>query len=357
MVKVNRYIQNAQAYSSPGWPDNLEDIIRLGMNEGDFISPKVVDFLKEIPLDIVARHYPPGEIPQLIDTIKETHDIGKNIEVILYPGSDNAIDNIIRTFSDPGDTILMRYPEYGNTILFAQTHGLHIHYIKTSPINHLTIQDIINAHTQHGGEIIYFSNPHNPSGQWIPPEDIETLANSLSDTLIIVDEAYIHFADLSFKGVIPIIEKYPNIVVTRTFSKLFGLAGLRIGFAAVHKDLATHLRILQRIKDLTYLSQMAALKSLEHIEEYRNVAKEIIESRKFVEEELKKLGFEVISPSYGNFVLFKPTIEPPVLYERLYQRGYITRFYTDKDMKDYMRVSIWRREIMEDFIKTLKEVL
>ncbi len=356
-MKINRYIKEAEAYSSPGWPDNIEDIIRLGMNEGDFISPHVVEYIQSLSIDLIARHYPPGEIPELINVIKEVHNIGDNAEVLLYPGSDNAIDNIIRTFSEPGDTIIMRFPEYGNTVLFAQTHGLNIVYIDVNPINNLTVEALIQAYHKHHPAIIYFSNPHNPSGQFLGPDEIEILAQKAQNSLIIVDEAYLHFADTTFIGAIPLVEKYSNIVITRTFSKLFGLAGLRIGFAVANTKISPHLRILQRTKDLTYISQMAALQSLKHIEEYRQVAHEIIESRQFVENSLKEIGFEVIGPSYGNFVLFKPTVEPKILYERLHDRGYITRFYTEPRMANYMRVSIWRKPVMEGFIRTLKEVL
>ncbi|UZN23582.1 aminotransferase class I/II-fold pyridoxal phosphate-dependent enzyme [bacterium 3DAC] len=356
-MKINKYIASAEAYSSPGWPDNIEDIIRLGMNEGDFISPHVIEYIKSLSIDLIARHYPPGEVPQLIETIKQVHDMGENVEVLLYPGSDNGIDNLIRTFSEPGDTIIMRLPEYGNTVLFAQTHGLNIQYIEVDPINNLSVDTLLQAYYKYHPAIIYFSNPHNPSGQFIPPSELNRLAEEAQDSLIIIDEAYIHFADITFTGALPLVEKYPNIAVTRTFSKLFGLAGLRIGFTTVNKTIAHHLRILQRIKDLTFISQMAALKSLEHIEEYRQAARDIMESRAYVENSLRELGFHVIGPSYGNFVLFKPTIDPKVLYERLHERGYITRFYTDPRMAKYMRVSIWKKTIMEGFIRTLKEVL
>jgi len=355
--KKKRYIKNAKAYTSPGWPENINDVVRLGMNEGDFISPHVVEYLRLLPIDMVARHYPPGELPELVDTIKKVHNIGTQTEILLYPGSDNAIDNIIRTFSEPGDTIIMRYPEYGNTVLFADTHGLNKIYIKPHPINNLRIEEITEAYDRYKPSIIYFSNPHNPSGQFLSVDNISQLAEYAKDSIVIVDEAYIHFADISFQGALHLIESFPNIIITRTFSKLFGLAGLRIGFAAVNKQLGEYLRVLQRVKDLTYISQMAALQSLKHIEEYRDVARQIAESRLYTEQQLKALGFTVFSPSYGNFVLFKPTISPSVLYERLKERGFITRFYTDEYMKDYMRVSIWRKSTMEQFITALKDVL
>ncbi len=356
-MKVNRYIKNTEAYSSPGWPDKIEEVIRLGMNEGDFIAPEVLDAIKNLCIETVARHYPPGEMPELVDLIKKTHNVGKNTDILLYPGSDNAIDNIIRTFSEPGDTIIMRYPEYGNTVLFAQTHGLNIVYVKPQPINNLTVESLIDAYEKHRPAIIYFSNPHNPTGQFIPPHELEKLAKSTKDSILIIDEAYIHFADLSFEGTLPLVEKYENVIITRTFSKLFGLAGLRIGFAAVNRNISHYLRILQRTKDITYLAQYAALQSLIHIEKYREAARAIMYSREYVASSLRDMGIEVMYPSYGNFILFKPPIEPPTLYERLAGRGFITRFYDTPEMKDYMRVSIWRQETMEKFISTLREVL
>ena len=351
-MKVNRYVLNAEEYTSPGWAREMEKS-RLGMNEGYYLSPRVIDALRGINPQM-ARFYPPGEMPQLKKAIRDCYSVPDDVEILLFPGSDNAIDTIIRTFSEPGDTIVMRNPEYGNTRLFAEAHGLRIKWLTPSRPERLTPEELKQVATSPDVAIIYFSNPHNPTGDYMEPEKI---AHTNTDALIVVDEAYIHFQDISFKGAIPLISRNPNIVVTRTFSKLFGLAGLRLGVVFASKEhTAPYLKKLQRTKDLTVWSQMAALASLQDIEAYRAVAREIMATRDMVQKAIQQMGYPVVSGG-GNFLMFKPPCSPEKLFSEMSRRGYIVRYYTSGPFGGWVRVTIWDRKTMEDFLVNLKGAL
>ncbi len=351
-MKVNKYVLNAEEYTSPGWAREVEKS-RLGMNEGYYLSPRVIDTLRGINPQM-ARFYPPGEMPELIEAIRDSYNVPDDVEILLFPGSDNAIDTIIRTFSEPSDTIIMRNPEYGNTKLFAEAHGLKIRWLTPRRPEKLTPEELKQAASLPDVAIVYFSNPHNPTGDYIEPEEI---AQINTDALIVVDEAYIHFQDISFRGAIPLISKNPNIVVTRTFSKLFGLAGLRLGVVfASKKHTAPYLRKLQRTKDLTVWAQMAALASLQDIEAYREIARETMTTKDMVRRAIERMGYPVISGG-GNFLMFKPPCNPELLFSEMSRKGYILRYYTSGPFSGWVRVTIWDRKTMENFLTNLKGAL
>jgi len=351
-MKVNRYVLNAEEYTSPGWAKEVEKS-RLGMNEGYYLSPHVIETLRGIDPSL-ARFYPPGELPQLKAAIREHYGVPDDVEILLFPGSDNGIDTIIRTFSEPGDSIVMRNPEYGNTRLFAEAHGLQIKWITPKNPAKITPEEISAGASSPDVAIVYFSNPHNPTGDYLHPELIAQLK---TNALIVVDEAYIHFQDITFKGAIELISTNPNIVITRTFSKLFGLAGLRLGVVfASKKHTAGYLRKLQRTKDLTLWSQMAAMAALEDIESYRSVAREIMTTRDMVAAAIEQMGYPVISGG-GNFLMFKPPCNPELVFSRMKEKGYILRYYTEGPFSGWVRTTVWDRETMEGFLKNLKGVL
>jgi histidinol-phosphate aminotransferase len=242
--------------------------------------------------------------------------------IFLGNGSDEAIDILFRAFCEPGiDNVIVLPPTYGMYEVSANINNIEIQKVNLTQDFQPNLDKIIstiNANTK----LIFICSPNNPTANLIDVKSIEHILRNFSG-IVVVDEAYIDFTD--DKSIIEKLDFYPNLVILQTFSKAWGLAGLRIGMAFASKEI---IRIFNKIKppyNVNILSQELALKALGQHEKFQSVTRQIVTEREKLKEVLKEISFiNEIYPSDANFILVK-TSDAQKIYDYLVSKKIIVR--------------------------------
>jgi len=268
---------------------------------------------------------------------------------VVGNGSDEALDVIFKSFMEPGEAVILPYPSY----------SLHGYFVKVNAGRVRTVdltedfQLDVDALTQAEGKIILLCTPNNPTSNCFRRKDLEELLDR-NDRIVIVDEAYGEFAGKSF---IPEVGRRENLIVTRTFSKAYALAGMRIGYAVSNLDLAG---VMQRVKipySLNRVSEHVAIKALKNQEFVKRSVATVSSGRKRLEDVLSALGFQVF-PSEANFILFRSPIDHTVLVQRLAEKGVMIRDFGDRrGLENCVRTTIGTEEMNSFLLDKCKEVL
>lgn len=335
---------------TPGEQPQDMKYTKLNTNESPFEpSEKAVGIAKEH-----ERRLNLYSDPQCIlvrEKLAEIYEVDKD-EIVLGNGSDELLFFSFKAFCDEVRPAVFPDITYGFYPVFAE--------INRVPYKEIPLRDDFSVNIDDYNEkgcTIFIANPNAPTGKALPVETIEELVKRHPDDVIIIDEAYVDFGG---ESCIPLIHKYENVIVIRTFSKSRSLAGARIGFAIGAKGVIGDLNTIRysfnpyNINSMTMAMAYGVLCDEEYT--YKN-CRTIMENRDFVSNELRDLGFEVID-SKANFIFAKTEkISGGKLYEELKKRGVLVRHFDKERISDYNRITIGTRKEMEIFTETVKEIL
>ena len=274
----------------------------------------------ENPFPSAFNRYPDPHQRKLKQSISALKNVPSE-NIFLGNGSDEAIDLIIRAFCEPAtDSILITEPTYG---IYAVCAGINNVTIKAARLNTAFDLDLqaVNRLLDSSVKIIFLCSPTNPTGNLLSKEKVCTLISGFNG-IVAIDEAYIDFA--SDVGFLPLLNKYPNLVVLQTFSKAWGLAGLRLGMAFASEPVIAVLNKIKYPYNISVLTQLTALKSLST--DLKDKQVEIIkhERNNLIEQLTGIPGVIKIYPSDANFLLVKCT-DAQSMYNHLLNRGIIVR--------------------------------
>lgn len=242
--------------------------------------------------------------------------------IFLGNGSDEAIDILFRAFCTPGkDNVVILPPTYGIYEVAAKINDVAIKAIPLTTQYQLNVEAIAAA-IDNNTKLIFVCTPNNPTGGTIRRSDIENLLNSFNG-IVIADEAYIDFADTP--GLLADLSKFPNLVILQTFSKAWGLAGLRVGMAFASAEIIGIFNKIKAPYNLGYLSQILLLRALENKHKVYQMVDELKQERAMLLEKLPAFSFVTgILPSEANFLLVK-TLSPDKLYNFLISNNVVVR--------------------------------
>lgn len=297
-----------------------------------------------------GRLYP--EYFDLNESVAKYADVESG-QVMVTNGTDQAIDIVIRSFSDRGDTVIIPEPSFAMYGQYARVNGNRIvtpFYKKDNlafPLNEVI--EMIDASTK----LIVISNPNNPTGTLASPEDITKIARKAKQAIVYVDEAYYEFSGVTAVG---LIDAYPNIIVSRTFSKAFGLAGLRIGYVIARRQYITEMLKVRGPYDVNQTACRAANTALKNTKAMKRYAREIMEEAKPLVEQFFIAQNIPYYPSAGNFILFKPQ-NPRAVAETLRKNGIALRSQDRPKIEGTLRVTIGTENQMKKFTDTYKKVI
>ncbi len=327
-------------------PDSL---IKLSSNENPHgPSPAAVDAIADTAETV--NTYPKSSHTDLTARIADYWGLSSE-QIWLSPGADGAIDYLSRAFLSPGDTMLISDPGFSYYPMSARYHHGTIRTYPVSKTQHFQ-QRASDILAQYDNErLLYVTTPHNPSGSELSPSEITTLAEGVDDhTLVVIDEAYGEYS--TNPSAIELIEEYNNIAVLRTFSKAYGLAGLRIGYAAVPESWAD---AYARINTPFAANKIACQAALAAIEDQSHVERSIETARwarEYYREELDVRTW----PSGGNFVLCEVG-DGNAVAEAAKQEGVIIRDTTSFGLPECVRISCGTREQTKTAVDILSEVI
>lgn len=333
---------------------SLKRIYKLASNENPFgPSPLAVNEMKKM-LSRVFR-YPDGKCTILREKLSQILRVGEK-NIIFANGSNEIIELFTRAFLREGEKVIIPHPTfsvYYNSVIAERGEMVLVPLTRDYQFD---VEGIISA-IDEKVRAVFISNPNNPTGCYLNIESLNRIIEKLPEgAILFLDEAYFEYATApDFPDGVEYVRKGANVLVTRTFSKVYGLAGLRIGYGIGREDIIEGLERLRQPFNVNFLAQVAAVKALEdkkHIEKtLRNNERE----KKRMCETLKAMGVKVY-PSQANFLLIDASIPGKELFRRLLLKGVIVRFLGEP-LEKCVRVTIGMPEENKYFLKALKEVL
>lgn len=355
---------------SPGMPiDELQrrlgltDVIKLASNENPLgPSQKVKAALAEHAAKGNVSLYPDGGGFRLKAKIAEFHGIDAS-RITLGNGSNDLLEFIARVFLGPGRKAL--FSEYCFAVYPLATLAQNAEAIvaKALPADHPVMPfghdlDALAAALTPEVSVVMIANPNNPTGTWVEPAALEAfIAKVPAQTIVVLDEAYIEYFDPALKPDSRAwLDRYPNLVVTRTFSKTYGLAGLRAGYALSHPSVAD---LLNRVRQPFNLNMLALLAAEVALGDQAHVAQAVELNRSEMarlKAEFAALGLKVL-PSQANFLTFNVGRDAAPVHKGLLERGVIVRPMASYGMPTWLRVSIGTVAENTRFLDALKAAL
>lgn len=346
------FVKDLEPYS-PGEQPQISNITKLNTNENPYgPSPAVIRAIAETADDRL-RLYPPPEAEQLKAKIAEHFQLSAS-QVFVGNGSDEVLAHVFNGLLNHPDKGPLLFPDisYSFYPVFCQLYGIKH---KKIPLAEDFAIDLNQYQRANGG--IIFPNPNAPTGMLLELDAVESLLQANTDTVVVVDEAYIDFGGESAAS---LIAQYDNLLVVQTMSKSRSLAGMRVGYALGSEHLIAG---LNRIKNsfnsypLGHLQIAAAIAAFDDQPYFQKTTDRVISERQRVVEQLETLGFNVL-PSKANFVLaHHPENAAEGLATALRDKGIIVRYFAKPRIDQYLRITIGTESQNSRLIESLKQIL
>jgi len=336
------------AYHVP--PGN--NMVKLDAMENPYPLPQQLrEEIAHVAADAAINRYPDAGARSLKEKIRTVTGLAQDAELLLGNGSDEIIQLLVLALAKPDATLLSIEPSFVMYKMIAAFAGMNYIGVPLTENFALDLPSMLSAIQRHQPALVFIAYPNNPSGNLFAVEDIEQIILN-APGLVVVDEAYYAFASASF---LPMLSRYPNLLVMRTFSKL-GMAGLRLGFLAGSPVWLAQLEKLRLPYNIGVLTQLVAVKLLQHHDVLLQQAEQIKQDRTWLYERLVGTVDVRAYPSEANFILFHVAHAGQV-FEGLKQRGVLIKNMNGAHtaLADCLRVTVGTPEENELFIRALQE--
>ena len=345
---LNAQFQKLEAYT-PGEQPRDQQYIKLNTNESPYPpAPSVVAAMTAGEVELL-RLYSDPTAKNLKEKLAGLY--GVTLEnVFVSNGSDEVLNFAFMAFGGGG----VAFPEisYGFYEVYADLYALEAEKIPLKSDFSIDYRDYCGKN-----KMVVIANPNAPTGMSLPLSEMERIVSSNPDSLVLIDEAYVDFGG---ETALPLLEKYDNLLIVRTFSKSRCLAGGRLGYAFANPAIIAD---LEKIKystnpyNINRLTLLLGEKTVEAEAYYQEKSAEIIQTRTWTAEQLETLGFTVL-PSRTNFLFAKTDrMDGGELYMALKQKGILVRHFSNPKIDQYNRITIGTKAQMERFIDTIKQIL
>jgi histidinol-phosphate aminotransferase len=333
----------------------LERVIKLASNEGPFGPlPAAREALARVTDEL--NRYPDGPAYRLHEALARRHDLAMD-EIAVGAGADGCIDMLSQAILDPGDEVVCGWPSFPSYLIYARKQGA---TVNTVPLrDHTYDLDALLAAVTPRTKLVYVCEPNNPTGTMNTTDELDEFFAQVPEHVVtVVDQAYFEYIDRPDYP--DAVERYlkpgRRVVVLRTFSKIYGLAGLRVGYAAGPRDVCAALAKVRRPFDVTAAAQVAALASLDDTAELARRRTVNAEGLARLEAVLREHGFDP-APSVGNFLYAETGSDAQELFERLLREGIIVRPLAGFGAPNAVRITVGTPEEIDAFAAALGRVL
>lgn len=354
---VNPHILELNPYE-PGKPMEelerelgIESSIKLASNENPLgPSPKALAALRECIEDV--NRYPDGACFALRERLAERLDVSER-QLVFGCGADEILELLVKTFLAPGDEVVMPWPSFAMyPIVVKGMGGVGVQVPLRDDFSHDldAMREALNDRTK----IVFVCNPNNPTGTSIGAEEFGRFVASLPDSVVLaVDEAYYEFVRRAdFPRSLELLAERPETLVLRTFSKIHGLAGLRIGYGIGHEDLVGYLERARHPFNVNRLAEVAAVAALDDEAHARRTCENNARGIEYLTRELAALGLEV-APTDTNFLLVRTGAD---VYDELLKSGVIVRPMRGFGLPEHVRITVGLPEENERLVKALRSL-
>ncbi|MGZ5004535.1 MAG: aminotransferase class I/II-fold pyridoxal phosphate-dependent enzyme [Chthoniobacterales bacterium] len=358
LVRPNlSFAQGAPVKADP----RATNVVRLSSNENPY-GPSLKALQAMSDSFGVACRYPDAHADALVEAVAKLNGVASE-QVIIGDGSGEILKLCADAFTGPMTNeikdsgrgkLVAADPTFESILEHAKVAGAEVVKVPLTPTYSHDLAKMGAAAKQ---GLIYICNPNNPTASITPKKELaEFIAKTPRDTMILVDEAYFHYADSpDYESVIPLVKDHPNLLVARTFSKIYGMAGLRCGYCVGQKEAIAKLHPHQQWDSVNCMAMAAALASLPDTEQVENGRRLNSEVKAFVSGQLDSLGYKLV-PSQANFIMFdlkRPVV--PVIQALKQRDVQVGRLFPA--MPNHMRLTIGRKNEMDSFLTAFRAVM
>ena len=343
---LKKSLRDFEPYVPGEQPPDGEDWVKLNTNESPLPpSPRVIEAIKRAADDSL-RLYPSPTAAAARDAIAKKFGLDPG-QVCVGNGGDDLIELCYRAFAGAGDRVAYLNPTYP---LFETLCRIHEAVPSTHPTE--LPWELPQSLGADPAPLKFIVNPNSPTGALFPTPSVEA-AVAASTGIAVIDEAYVDFAPYSC---LPLLPRHSNVLLLRTFSKSYGLAGLRIGFALGPPELIAMLDAVKDSYNVDRLAIVAAVAAIEDEDHHRRLVDEVVTNRGELAAALAEMGFDLV-PSAANFVFVKPPLPAAEVAAALRERKILVRHYDREPIAGGLRITVGTRGQHERLLSVLMEIL
>jgi histidinol-phosphate aminotransferase len=345
MLPIRDCVRQTPAYT-PGEQPQTDGFTKLNTNENPYPPPPEIFQTIQDQLS-KARLYPDPVSRELRQAAGKVYGIEAD-RIIAGNGSDDILNIALRTFVNPGETVAFLDLTYSLYDTIARVHGAKIVEFETNDKFELDRPLICPE-----AKLIFLASPNPPLGKHLHREYLEETCARASG-IVLIDEAYVDFSDDNH---LDFLDRHENVIVSRTMSKSYSLAGLRVGFGLSSREIIEQMDKVRDSYNLDRLAQTLATEALHRNDYFQEIWRKVRATRERTIAALRELGF-VVFDSEANFVLASPTwIGASELYASLKDRKVLVRYFKHPRIRDYVRISIGTDEEIDRFLEAVKEIM
>lgn len=332
----------------------LSSIVKLASNENPrTVGSPVWSAIKDILPDL--SRYPDGGGYRLKRALAEQLDVRPN-QITLGNGSSDVLEMLTRVFVQAGQKVVVSEHSFAVYSLVAKAIDSELHVTPAINWGHdlIGMRQAIDSNTR----LVFIANPNNPTGTWVSKRDLEAFLSSIPNhVLVVLDEAYFEYVEEDdYPNGVPLLRTYPNLVVTRTFSKIYGLAGMRVGYSISSQEIAEILNRIRQPFNVNVAGYAAAIAGLQH-QEFVHESRELnkVEMSR-IYKILEQLHLDWI-PSVANFIAIELEQKSESIVQHMLQNGVIVRPVENYGMPNHIRMTIGLEEENNRALHALKTAL
>jgi len=333
-------------------PPQKEYLAKLNQNENPFDVPgELKEMLCEDAKRLAWNRYPVNTSPELRRRLAEWHQVDES-QILLGSGSNQIFQTLLSAVIEPGDKVIYCPPTFSLFDMYADLYGGDLIKVHHTPGANFPIENLLAAIDLHKPKIVLLCSPNNPTGYEMTLTDLERVCNA-TPGLVFWDEAYGEFSDQSAKK---LLDKYRQLIISRTFSKAFSLAGLRFGYFLAHEDIITQLVKINIPYNVNLFTEMVAIRLLQNLAFMKKHVGYLKKERERLYNRMREIDGITVFPSAANFLLFKSTDDTNLFLE-LKKRGILVRDVSGYELLDgFQRVSIGSNEENNLFLEKLTDI-
>jgi histidinol-phosphate aminotransferase len=362
-VKTRRFLRRFKAYAWETPTREIASAVGLPESKVHRLDTNTSPFLPVAPLRELKRNLTGKSVNQYPDTsylnlrrLLSSYSGREADRFVVTNGADEGLDIIVKTFLDPGDQVVTAIPTYSMFRVVTEIMDGRVLGVKRRKEDFgLDLEGMLEKAVDKKTKLIFLCSPNNPTGNLTPIREIERIVGE-TETFVAVDEAYFEFAG---KSAIELTDKYDNIVLIRTFSKAFSMAGVRVGYLVASKDTVIELNKVRPPNSLSVISLQLAESALRDLESMRRNVGEVVAERERMFAALGGISQIEPYPSQANFILFRVKVgDGNVIHSGLMKKGFVLRNLTDvPGIENSLRLTISRPEVNDAFLAALESTI
>lgn len=329
-------------------------IHRMDTNTSPFTPDSALATLSRKARNLRVNEYPDTSYYELRKQLSK-YSNARIDQIIVANGADEALDIIAKTLLDAGDEVIIPSPTYSMYRVSSEIMGARAISVPRLPNFDIDLNSIGRNLTRNT-KIIFLCNPNSPTGNSTSLEDIVSLIELAPNCTVVIDEAYFEFSGMTSSG---LVRKYDNVLVVRTFSKAFSMAGVRLGYILSSVSSASKLNLVRPPNSVGTTSILMALRALQDLTSMRRNVKNVVNERERMSEIMSGADDCKVYPCEANFIMFQPKHIPSKrLHKRLMKRGFVLRDLSGvPGIENCLRVSVSTRKVNDGFLRALSQEL